>query len=115
MARTPLTPQLITRSGIDPNLTEAANVDGESIVNAGDVFVYVDNGATATIDVTFLIPGNIDAELIADGGRKESIPAGEDRFYGPFSIKDYNQAGGLLYVDFSAVTSVAVGAFRLPR
>ena len=115
MSRTPLAIQLITRAGIDPALTEAANVDGESIVNAGDVFVYVDNGDTVSMDVTFLIPGNIDAEFIADGGRKEAIPAGEDRFFGPFTPKDYNQAGGLLFVDFSAVVSLSVGAFRLPR
>jgi len=112
MARTTLVPQVITRAGIEPDFTEAANADGESIVNDGKVFVYVDNQAVGAIDVTFLIPGLIDGEAIADGGRVEEVPAEEARFFGPFPTSVYNQADGCLYVDFSAVVTVSVAAFK---
>jgi len=113
MARTALAVQQIVRAGLDPDLTEAANSGGESIPNNGDVFVYISNGGGGSINVTFLIPGTIDQQGIANTGRVVAVGAGIDMWCGPFPTSQYNQSDGALYVDFSGVTTVTVAAIRL--
>ena len=109
MARTALTVQQIDADGLEPALT-AANVDGHSVANDVGVYVEVANGSGASIDVTVPTPATQDGLAISD--RVVAVPAGETRKIGPFPSRTYNQDDGTVHVDFSAVTSVTVGAFK---
>ncbi len=110
MARTALTVSPIDRTGLDPSYS-AANVDGHSVENAEREFIHVKNGSGGSIDVTFITPGVVDSQAIAD--RVVAVPAGEERMIGPFPRGTYNQPGTtVVHVDFSAVTSVTCAAFR---
>lgn len=107
MARTALEPQRVTQAGLAP-VYEAANVDGHSVANdRSDVVLHVKNGGTAAITVTVVTPQTIHGLDVAD--RALSIPAGGEVIAGRFPRDTY---GGVLTVNFSAVTSVTVAALK---
>jgi hypothetical protein len=111
MARTALSVQSIVRAGLSPTYT-AANVDGHSVANEGkQTFIHVKNGGASPITVTIPTPGSVDGLAVAD--RTVNVPAGEERMIGPFPAAFYNQADGTVHVDFSAVTSVTLAAFKV--
>lgn len=110
MARTALAAQQVTDSGLNATYS-AANVDGHSIPGDGDGILHVKNGSGSSINVTIQTPGNVGGNAVAD--RVVAVPAGGERFIGPFDATAYNRAigdtdGGKVYVDFSAVTTVTV-------
>lgn len=104
MARTNLAVQRITRAGLDPSFT-AANVDGHSITNDGDVFVTVKNGSASAITATFITPYQVAGLNVED--LAVSVPAGGERDIGRFPPATFGRA---LDIDFSAVDSVTVAA-----
>lgn len=110
MARTALAVQQIVDEGLAPTLT-AANADGHSIQNNGNgkAFAEVVNGGGASINVTAQTPATANGVPIAD--QVVAVPAGGRRFIGPWEGYPYNQSDGTVYLDFSSVTSVTVGAF----
>lgn len=108
MARTALTVQQVTRSGLTPSYG-AANVDGHSVGNAGTEVLHVKTGGTGCT-VTILIPGKVDGQTVP--GKAIVIGTSSERLIGPFPPSIYNQASGEIYVDFSAVTSVTIAALR---
>lgn len=111
MARTALSTQQIARSGLNPAYT-AANADGHSIENRNkNVFMHVKNGGASPISVTFITPATVAGLAIAD--LVVSVPNAEERIIGPFSANPFNQADSTVHVDFSAVVSVTVAAFKL--
>lgn len=111
MARTALAVQQVERAGLEPAYT-AANVDGHSIANTGKEALHVKNDDASPINVTFLTPGTVDGQAVAD--RVQAVPAGEERIFGPFPKNIYDQPGTeVVHVDFSAVTSVTVAALRI--
>lgn len=111
MARTTLTVQNIDRVGLTPALA-AANADGSSFANDGRTYLQVKNGSGAPITVTVQTPGTVDGLAVAD--LTVTVPATTgDKKIGPFPVGVYNQAGDVVYVDFSAVTTVTVGAFKV--
>lgn len=112
MARTSLSVQEISRTGLDPAY-EAANGDGEKVVNDGKTFVHVINGGGSPITVTVQHPGTVDGLAVAD--LTVTVTNAEDQMIGPFPGR-FNQVGtdvGQIYVDFSGVTTVTVAAIRL--
>lgn len=110
MARTLLTVQEVVASGTVPALV-AAITDGHSVPNNGNSFVMVSNAHTAALTLTFIHPGTVDGLAVAD--RTVSVAAASTAFIGPFSM-NYNQAGGYnIHLDYSAVTALSVGVFRL--
>lgn len=111
MARTALTIQAVTRDGLNPTLA-AANVDGHSIANDGRTYIEILNSSGSAVMVTQRIPKVVDGVAVANNGKQVSIPAGQRRKIGPWT-SDYNQADGTVQIDFSAVTSVTCGAFRV--
>lgn len=106
MPREDLTVQRVTRNGLDP-VYAAANVDGHAISNDGHVILHVKNAGTAAQTVTVVTPRTVDGLDVAD--LAVPVPAGGERLFGPFPPGTF---GRVADVDYSAVTSVTVAAFR---
>lgn len=112
MARTALTTQPIDSDGLTP-VFAAANVDGH-IIDA-DAYIEVVNGSGGSINVTVQTPAEYAGLAVAE--RIIAVGAGARAKIGHFDPKVYARPTGVadpgkVYVDFSAVTSVTVGAFR---
>lgn len=111
MSREALTVQSVVRTGLEPAYTAAVG-DGHSVLNDGRLtFVHVVNGSGSEVTITIPTPGSVDGLAVAD--RTVAVPAGEERMIGPFPTATYNQADGTVHVDYSATTSVTVGAFKV--
>lgn len=114
MARSALTLQNITLAGLTPALA-AANVDGNMFTNDGTEFIDVANAAVGSMTVTVQTPGTVGGNLIAD--KVITVGAGVTKRIGPFPTDVYNQTTGAdrgkVYLDYSSVTTVTVGAFHL--
>lgn len=114
MARTALTPVQMVDEGAVAAFT-AANVDGHSIPGGGDVRLLVTNAAGAPINVTIQTPATEDGLAVAE--QIVSVTNGTTKAIGPFRSTTYDRASGgtdpgLVYVDFSAVTSITVLALE---
>lgn len=110
MARTEITYQQIARTGLEQTYA-AANADGNKFSNDGRMFLHVKNGGGAPITVTIQTPGTVDDLAIAD--QAVVVTNAEERMIGPFPPTIYNQSDRMVYVDYSAVTSVTVALLRL--
>lgn len=110
MARAALTVQTVSKAGITPSYVSAES-DGNSFTNEGDVLLQVKNGGSE-ITVTVQTPTKVDGVDIAE--LTVTIPATSgDKMIGPFSPTVFNQSAGIVYVDYSGVSSVTVAAFKL--
>ena len=105
MARSGITPQLVTSSGLSP-ATETANVAGNSYAPTRGRVLRVTNGSAASVDVTLVTPGLADADL-AIPDRIVAVAAGVTRYFGGLDAV-YRQADGTVHINYSAVTSVTV-------
>lgn len=91
MARGIINPTRPTRAGV----TDVAEVNGDPtnghvVANSGRTVVRVRNAdASNPHSVTFVIPGTVDGQAIAD--RTVSIPASATRTFGSFPIGWYTQ------------------------
>jgi len=112
MARTALTVNEVVRAGVAFS-PSAANVDGHSLANDRNaaLFLYVNNGSGSSVTVTIQTPGTVDGLAVAD--RTVAVAAAAEKLIGPFPSGVYDQSDGAVYVDFSAVTSVTVAAFKI--
>jgi hypothetical protein len=73
------------------------------------------NGGGGAINVTVPTPATA-AQGVAIDDPVVNVPAGEDRFIGPFDLGIFNQSDGSgVYIDLDSDTSVTVAALRLPR
>lgn len=112
MARTDLTPQQIGRTGLAPSYVSADGANQNAFLNDGRTFLHVKNGGGSSITVTIDTPITVDG-VLAVGNLAVGVTNGQERIIGPFPPNIYNQTDGKVYVDWSAVTSVTVAAFRL--
>jgi hypothetical protein len=110
MAYTELTPQDISRAGVTPAYASAAAA-GNSWLNTGREMVHIKNGSGAPITVTFT------PTVLTDGAatvaKTVSVTNAQERMIGPFPPALYNDSTGLMKLDFSGVTSLTLGVFRL--
>lgn len=113
-----LTVQNVVQTGLTETLASAAG-GGDSFLNPSDGRTYfkATNGSGASITVTFtrqrtsqLVPGEGNVTL---ANLAVAVPAGASRLIGPFG-DSFNDASGLVQVTYSAVTSLTVGAIRVP-
>lgn len=111
MPRTALAVQTVKPEGVIPAYT-AANADGHAIANRGRMCLHVKNGGGSAIDVTLVTGATVGGRAVADD--VVSVAAGAEKLIGPFSESVYNQSGGVMHVDFSAVTTVTVAAIVVP-
>lgn len=109
MARSALTLQTIAKTGIVPSYA-SANVDGNSFANDGNTVLHVKNGSGSSITVTIQTPGTVDDLAVAE--RTVTVANASEKMIGPFPPGIYNQSGEV-YVDYSAVTTITVGAFKI--
>ena len=114
MARTALTPVQMVDEGVVAAFS-AANVDGHSIPGGGDVRLLVTNASGGSINVTIQTAATEDGLAVAE--QVVAVGAGVTKAIGPFRSATYDRASGdtdpgLVYVDFSAVTSITVLALE---
>lgn len=114
MARTLITLNTIPQNGLSLDAVTFTNGD-----SANDMY-FVNDGNT------ILIAKNADAGAhagslvsVADqfgrtGDDPFSIAAGATLVAGPFPASLWNQAGGIMHVDFTTATSVTIAAVKLP-
>jgi hypothetical protein len=115
MARLPLTVQAMAPSGLSlaGDTMSAANADGFAVMNDGDkrTFFMCKNGGGSPITLTIQTAATRDGLPVAD--RAIAVAAGARVLAGPFNPALYNRPDSLIYVDFSGVTSVTFGAFKI--
>jgi hypothetical protein len=108
MPRTPITPQRIVAAGLAPAF-EPANVAGNSFKLQNGRYAHVKNGSGSSVTVTIPTPLTVDGLAVAD--RTVAVPAAGERLIALGTATAYKQAGGVAYLDYSAVTSVTVAVF----
>lgn len=116
MVRTALAVTTFAEAGIT-HATSAAHVDGNKFANTGTEVLMVINGSGVSIDVTIQTQKTINGLAVSD--RVVAVGAGVTKFIGNFQPLDlWNVAGGAdngqIYIDYSAVTTITVAAYRGP-
>lgn len=117
MARTALVPVSAVDIGIATPFT-AANVAGHSIPGGGDTLLLVNNASGSPINVTVQTPATEGTAGLAVAEQIVAVAAGTIATIGRFNPTLYDRPSGgsdpgLVYVDFSAVTSVTVAAITV--
>lgn len=113
-----LTVQEVDEDGLNASYV-AANAGGDYFANpVGDRFIHVKNAGGGSINVT-VTAQDTDADISGFGTLTKAsqviaVPAGEDRFVGPFPLRAFNDANGDVQLTYSGVTSVTIAALRLP-
>ncbi len=114
-----LTIQNVVEAGLSATYA-AADSGGDAALNvSGDVVLHVKNDDAASKTVT--VTAQRSSQVVPDFGDMSksdivvSIPAGEDRFIGPFPKGAYNDGAGKVQVTYSATTSVTIAALRVPK
>jgi len=105
-----LTLETITRAGLTPALP-AADVGGDSFVNTGKEFLYIDNASGGVLTVTLDIQQTVDSQAVID--RTVTIPDGAFKLIGPFPTNIYNDAAKKVNVTYSTVVGVKVSVITI--
>lgn len=104
-----LTVQVITRSGLNPSFLPAS-AGGDQFANAGNVFHVARNADTSPHTVTYVTQKTEDGLPLAD--RTVAVPAGQERWTGPFPKDIYNALGNVK-VTYDGVTGMTGAAVSL--
>jgi len=107
-----LTPTQISRVGVLETLA-AATVTGDVLPNTGKEFITINNGSGTTLTVTLPFASTVNVDTVDPTDRTVSILAGARKIMGPFPPSLYSNASGQVAINYSAVTDVTVGAFKL--
>ena len=111
-----LSTENITEAGLNATYN-AASAGGDDVANRPDerLFLHVKNGDASSHTVTVAALSNsLDLPQYGSVTKADvsvAIPAGEDRFIGPFPPAAF---GSSLTITYDAVTSVTIAAIRLP-
>ena len=110
--------QTVVDSGLAPTLAAANNGDTVADDGSSRTFVEVSNGGGSSINVTVPaqqtsvnVPG---VGVLAVADQVVAVPNGGRRLIGPFS-RAYINSSGNVTLNFSSVTSVTVGAFKVAK
>jgi hypothetical protein len=113
MARETLSVQKVAQAGVQPSYVSAV-ADGHKFSNDGNVNLHIKNGSGVSVTVTVVTPIQVGNLAVSD--LEIAIPAGEERMIRAHPAKHFNQPTGddkgYVYVNYSATSSVTVGAFR---
>lgn len=113
MARTVISVQQVSLSGIAPSFSAGDQANGHQFANDGRTFLEVKNTGGSACTVTIRANGyKIGGVTIQD--QTVSVPATTgDRMIGPFDQSIFNQSGGVVNVDLSTGTGITIAAFKL--
>jgi hypothetical protein len=101
----------LSRAGIVDTLpTTPTATDGNKVLFDPTMWLEVNNGSGAPINVTIDLPRTVDGQAVADP--VVAVSNGVRKKIGPFTA-DYIQSDGYIWFTFSAVTTITIGAFRL--
>lgn len=112
--------QKVSETPLEATYSNADTVNGDKCVNkSGDVFLHLKNGGASEADVT--VAAQVSSKDIPGYGPMSksnlvvNIPAGEERFIGPFPSSAWSDSDGFLNWDYSGVgeADVDVAALRL--
>lgn len=108
-----LSVQAIQLSGTAVSYSAAAG-GGDEFPNDGATKLHVKNGSGSSITVTIDSPNTCNFGLSANAAHDltVTVPAGTDKFIGPFTADRFNDANGHVTFTYSAVTSVTVAAVK---
>jgi hypothetical protein len=106
-----LTVQSIVLAGLDPSY-DPASPGGDQFINDGKTYVHIKNGGAGAIVATFDSVAPCDQGF--DHNEAVSIPAGAERKIAPFGKPRFNNTSGKVAITYDDVTSVTIGAFKMP-
>lgn len=115
MARSTPATQVITRDGLNVNMT-APSADGD-IIDAGNVELVINNGSGGPITVTMQTSYTYEGLSLEDD--VATVAAGGTRSFGPFPPSLFAQTSdavvgaGKVLIDYSAVASVTRAVKKL--
>lgn len=104
-----LTVEDVTNTGL--NATYNAVSASDEFANNGRVIIHVVNADASANTVGITTPQTVNGLAVADAGG--SVPAGEDRFFGPFPLATFNDGSGNVTVTHSNTTSNTVAVLRI--
>ena len=117
MARTVLTLQETVREGLEVTYAAGDSTNNHSWDNINqDIIIHVKNGATDVV-CTFVTPQTVDGLAVAD--QVVTVPATEERFFGPFRNDLYGQAepdagfAKSVFLDLDDATNVTLAAIQI--
>ena len=105
-----LTIQACNANGLEPVYT-SATVAGDSFNNSGSEVFIVKNGSASPLTLTVVSPTKCNQGFSHD--LTITVDAGDEKILGKFAPSRFNDASGLLTVNYSAVTSVTVAVVRV--
>ena len=104
--------QQVDLGGLNPTFEAADATNGNSFKNYnGKTFLIVDNQDAVSKTVT--IDSLVKCDYGEDHDIQVSVPAGEQRWIGPFSPSRFNDSAGLVSFSVDDDTSVMVAAIRV--
>lgn len=99
-----------TNSGVAPTYNAVSASD--TVANSGKTLLHVKNGSGASINVTLVGRAQLDGVTFPD--KVIAVPAGQERMIGPVPSALYNDANGLVTVNFSATATVTMAVWEIP-
>ena len=109
MARTAISPTVVTEAGIDLTSVDAAAqlTDGNSFAWAPHRLFYVANGDDAALTATVVTAATVGRSALTVADQTIAVPAGATRLAGPFG-PEYRQSDGTVHVDYAGTTPTNV-------
>lgn len=107
-----LTVQDVKRTGVAPSYAACAG-GGDRFAPSKDTILHVKNGSGGALTVAIVTPNNAIPDVaVADVA--VSVPAGGERFIGPFPYEHFaaNDGSGLADITYSGVTSLTIAALK---
>lgn len=104
-----LTPEQVDQDGL--NATYNAVAASDTFDNDGKTIIHVKNDDASSNTVTITTTKTVQGLAVAD--ISTAIPAGEDRFFGPFPKDVYNDSNGEVTVSHSNTTSNTMAILKV--
>jgi hypothetical protein len=102
-------PQAVSLTGLAATYN-AASAGGDEVPADGRTVLHVKNASAAAVTLTVVTPGNLPTGAIPDA--IVNVPAGGERFCGPFSNDLFGNAQNRAGLTWSATASVTFAALR---
>lgn len=107
-----LSTQTITRAGLNPAYATCAG-GGDKFKPGDRVFAHIKNGHSSSQTATFVTPGAVDGQAIAD--LAVAVPNAGERIIGPLTASLFRNPddSGLAAITYSGVTSLTIAIIQI--